>query len=572
MIALSKKLAGFFLRFVNNSTEVTTLKERYKQFRINLLIVITLIALFPSSLLAVLGYFQYLHLAQQQSAKHIRWHLEYVKDSLTNHLEKLTSNLFSTVNQSLPMYFESEKERDQLLIKMQANVEGITGIELIRLRKEEDKVSVSSLPRQHLDSNKIWFITALSSAIGMSPMMFDKKGSAFFIIALHPTIPQLETDIIVKVTISRTYIENLIKKINADAVEDVFFIATDGLLQTSSLYFGSGPNSFPIPVPSDKNYFTTTNKSWGMGNIFYASTPISNTPWILVLIKDGPVHKKEWLTFQLSLLFIFVACAISSFFIIRQLVDLLTIRIRESDTKRMALLNEVGHTNRLASIGKLAAGVAHEINNPLAVIDQKAGLIEDILEFTEDFSHKNKLLTSIEGIHTSVERCKIITHRLLGFARKMESEEELVNINRIVEEVMGFLEKEALYSHIIFERHLCEEMPEILSDKGQLQQIFLNIISNAIDAIGQNGKICITSSITKKNMILVEINDNGPGIKPEVMEHIFDPFFTTKETGKGTGLGLSITYGLVNKLGGDIKVYSKVGEGVTFYIYLPISA
>ncbi len=306
-----------------------------------------------------------------------------------------------------------------------------------------------------------------------------------------------------------------------------------------------------------------------MGNIFYATTPVSGTPWLLVLVKDGPVHKNEWLTFQLTLLFIFLTCAICSFFIIHQLVNLLTIRIRESDTKRMALLNEVGHTNRLATIGKFAAGVAHEINNPLAVIDQKAGLMEDIIDFSEDSDNKEKFKNTLEGIHHSVERCKVITHRLLGFARKMDSVNEVLNINSIIKEVMGFLEKEALFSHILFEMKLGDNLPELWSDRGQLQQIFLNIISNSIDAIGKNGVIGISTSLAKKERILVEINDDGPGIEPSVMEHIFDPFFTTKETGKGTGLGLSITYGLVKKLGGDIKVSSKTGEGVTFFIYLP---
>ena len=238
----------------------------------------------------------------------------------------------------------------------------------------------------------------------------------------------------------------------------------------------------------------------------------------------------------------------------------------------MAILNEVGHTNRLVTIGKLAAGVAHEINNPLAVIDQKAGLIGDLLEFTDDFKHKEKFKVSLEGIHSSVDRCKVITHRLLGFARKMDRVNEQIDINNLVKEVTRFLEKEALFSHILFIMDLQQDLPDIESDRGQLQQIFLNIISNSIDAIGKNGAINISTSLTEKEKILVVIKDNGPGIKPHVMEHIFDPFFTTKETGKGTGLGLSITYGLVKSLGGDIKVHSEVDKGATFYIYLPATS
>ncbi len=573
MIALSKKMAGFLLRVTNTSSEVTTLKERYKQFRVTLLSAITIIALIPSTLLAILGYFEYLDLAQQQSARHIRWHLQHVKKSFNQRLTDLTTNLSATAEQISTTHLEKGDRLADLLKIQQKEMNGLIDLELIELYGAASLPASSQTPPQtHADPEGPWFQRALDEGVGVSDMQFDENNSPYFIIAIRHSIKMVQTDFLLIAVFNGNLLEQLAKEINANAVEDVFLITHDGVLRSTSTYFSDKQYHFPIPTPTDKIHFTTTSKSWGMGDIFYASAPLSGTPWILVLVKDGPVHKKEWLTFQLSLFLIFISCALGSFFIIHQLVNLLTIRIRESDTKRMALLNEVGHTNRLATIGKLAAGVAHEINNPLAVIDQKAGLIEDILEFSEDFKNRNKLLETIEGIHGSVDRCKVITHRLLGFARKMDSAEELININFIVEEVVGFLEKEALYSHITFDMHLMEKLPEILSDTGQLQQIFLNIISNSIDAIGQSGVIKITTSFTEKKMILVEINDNGPGIKPHVMEHIFDPFFTTKETGKGTGLGLSITYGLVKKLGGDIKVYSIVGEGVTFFIYLPTTS
>ncbi len=572
MIELSKKIAGFLLQAVNDGAEVTTLKERYKQFRVSLLFAITIIALIPSTLLAILGYFQYLNLSQQQSATHIRWHLQHVRDTLEGTLMALRTSLSSLEGQLPSTHITETDTLDLLFESMHMNVESLIGLELLDIHGKVLHQSPRTLQIPPSNTNNPWFQRALSDGTGVSLMQYDVHNSPSFIVAIKHSMDTPQTDLLLKATFNGLLLEKLAGKSNAKAVEDVFIINTEGLLQSPSVYFGNRQNRFPISTPTDKTHFTTTKKSWGMGDRFYATAPLAGTPWILVLVKDGPIHKKEWLTFQMTLLLIFIVCAAGSFFVIHQLVNLLTIRIRESDTKRMALLNEVGHTNRLATIGKLAAGVAHEINNPLAVIDQKAGLIEDLLEFSEDFNHKENIHTSIKGIHNSVERCKVITHRLLGFARKMDSVEEPVNINFIVQEVMGFLEKEALYSHIIFDMHITEGLPEIWSDRGQLQQIFLNIISNSMDAITQSGVIKITTSLTEKEKILVEINDNGPGIKPHVMEHIFDPFFTTKETGKGTGLGLSITYGLVKKLGGDIKVLSKVGEGVTFYIYLPTTS
>jgi two-component system NtrC family sensor kinase len=268
---------------------------------------------------------------------------------------------------------------------------------------------------------------------------------------------------------------------------------------------------------------------------------------------------------------IFIGCSLLAMVIIYQLVNFVTERLRESNEKRDLLMMEAEHSNKLASVGRLAAGVAHEINNPLAIIDQKAGLMTDLFEITGDFEHKEKLIKSIDGIHNAVERCKVITHRLLGFARRMDVVYERIDINALLQEVLGFMEQEALFNHIYFELVFDENLPMIFSDRGQLQQIFLNIINNGMDAIGNDGEMVLTTSLKDNNTIDVSICDSGPGMNPEIIKRSFDPIFSTKEAGKGTGLGLSITYGLVKKLGGHISVDSEVGQGATFTVSLPVN-
>jgi len=271
------------------------------------------------------------------------------------------------------------------------------------------------------------------------------------------------------------------------------------------------------------------------------------------------------------LILIFVGCTVIVLFIISQLVTILTKRIRESDEKQLSLLAEAEHTNKLASIGRLAAGVAHEINNPLAIINQKSGLIEDYLGLCPPFEYSDKIQKSLRGIAESVTRCKNITQRLLGFARRVETSIEQVDLNQVVQEVIRFLENESLHNRIQVEKELEERLPLVWSDRGQLQQILLNITNNAIDAIVYDGSIKIATEYID-NAVQISISDNGPGMPPNVLEHIFEPFFTTKAQGKGTGLGLSITYGLVKKLGGTIKVESCVGTGTEFTIRIPIGA
>lgn len=225
---------------------------------------------------------------------------------------------------------------------------------------------------------------------------------------------------------------------------------------------------------------------------------------------------------------------------------------------------------KLASLGRIAAGVAHEINNPLAIINEKAGLMQDILEISEDFPNKEKFSNLIDGIIGSVNRCRVITHRLLGFARKMDIIIKPFDLNESLKEVKEFLETEILLKNIRFEMDLMEGLPEINNDKDQLEQVFLNIIKNAIDAVEENGLIIVSTKMMDENTVQVSITDNGPGIPEDKLKHIFEPFFTTKGREKGTGLGLFVSYGIIKKLGGKISVKSEVGKGTTFTVEIPI--
>jgi two-component system NtrC family sensor kinase len=228
-------------------------------------------------------------------------------------------------------------------------------------------------------------------------------------------------------------------------------------------------------------------------------------------------------------------------------------------------------SSKLASIGRLAAGVAHEVNNPLAIINEKAGLIKDLAEFTPDFPQKDRLVPLTGAILQSVDRCRTITQRLLGFARRMDVSVQMLSLNEVIEEVLGFLEKEALHRNIDLQLNLVQDLPRIASDRGQLQQVFLNILNNAFDAVQDGGRVAITSFEVDVDTVGVTIQDNGQGMSQETMAHIFEPFFTTKK-GYGTGLGMSITYGIVKKLGGDIKIKSQLGAGTTFTVFLPKKA
>ena len=251
---------------------------------------------------------------------------------------------------------------------------------------------------------------------------------------------------------------------------------------------------------------------------------------------------------------------------LRDTLSSLELAIKNLHAKQKQLVE----AEKLASLGRIAAGVAHEINNPLAIINEKAGLMKDILQLSGDMLYKEKFSALADSIIDSVSRCRTITHRLLGFARDMEVTIKSFDLNHALREVIGFLEKEILFKNIDLQLDLSEGLPEVMSDRGQLQQVFLNIIKNAVDAVAEGGTVSVSTS-AREGMGRVVIKDDGHGIPKEILKNIFEPFFTTKEKGKGTGLGLAISYGIVKKLGGDIQVESEVGKGTTFIIDIPIN-
>jgi C4-dicarboxylate-specific signal transduction histidine kinase len=232
----------------------------------------------------------------------------------------------------------------------------------------------------------------------------------------------------------------------------------------------------------------------------------------------------------------------------------------------MALMEQ---NNQLASIGQLAAGVAHEINNPLALINETAGYVKDLFVIKKQYRKDKELIENIDYILEAVERCGTITRQLLGFARKFDVKIQKVNLKEVISDVLNFHNKEAEYRNIKFHVDVPEDNLEIETDRGKLQQILLNLVNNAFQAVDNGCWLDIHASHNGPDKVGITISDNGCGMPQENLSKIFEPFFTTKERGTGTGLGLTITYGLVKKLNGNISVVSKEKEGTTFTITLP---
>ncbi|HKK33966.1 MAG TPA: ATP-binding protein [Desulfomicrobiaceae bacterium] len=417
-----------------------------------------------------------------------------------------------------------------------------------------------------------WFSEALVRGSHISDAFLGFRDIPHMVIAIK-SHSRTGRDFLIRATIDTEYFVELIDSLGLRPGTDAFLVNRSGRLQTPSLLHGKvlEPMGFPVPAYSEHTEVLELEDENGNPLILgYAYIP--DSPFIFLLTKEPLILTRQWSRLRNTVLFILGLSLVVISVVNLGVVTFLVNRIYQADTNRLAALHQAEHTNKMASIGRLAAGVAHEINNPLAIINERAGLIKDLLQFSPDYNNDPKLLKLVDSIINSVQRCSTITHRLLGFARHIDVSIESLNLGKLVHEVLGFLQKEAEYRDITIFTNIPEDFPDIKSDRGQLQQVFLNIINNAFAAVSDGGRIDITMGVVDQNHVRIAIQDNGYGISRENIKRVFEPFFSTKTKTGGTGLGLSITYGLVQKLGGTISVQSKEGEGTCFTIVLPVKA
>ncbi|MBW2678698.1 MAG: response regulator, partial [Deltaproteobacteria bacterium] len=227
-------------------------------------------------------------------------------------------------------------------------------------------------------------------------------------------------------------------------------------------------------------------------------------------------------------------------------------------------------TERLAALGTLAAGIAHEINNPLAIINESAGYLESLLQKQEyaDMPRRAVFEKALKKIGGSVGRARNITHQLLGNVRKTKPILTDVDAFELVLETAQLIKKEAQEKEIVVDLQTAEALKPILTNPNQVRQVLINLISNAIHATPQQGRISVEVAPTAGG-ISIAVSDTGTGVPKEHLEKIFEPFFSTKAPGEGTGLGLFVTREIVEKLGGTVEVMSRIGQDTRFTVYIP---
>ena len=422
-----------------------------------------------------------------------------------------------------------------------------------------------------------WFQHALRREYYKSDVFLGLRGFPHFIIAVRETWNGKSW--ILRSTIDFVAFNNLVKEIHVGETGFAFILNKEGKFQTKPLR-EIRPHSEPYTEflgygekAREKIHIVERKDDSGIKNIYVAAF-LKHGDWLLVYqqrASDAFSDFTNALKVALAIILIGGFSIITMAFVLsRRMVGL----IAHVDQEKEMMNEQIVETGKLASVGELASGIAHEINNPVAIMVEEAGWVGDLLE-EEDFQEGKNLdefKRALKQINTQGKRCKEITHKLLSFARKTDSRIQDVQMNKMMEELVALSAQRARYANVIINTDFQENLPSVRVSQSELQQVFLNLINNALDAMGKDGgEINITSRV-KENNIVIGIDDNGQGIAAANLNRIFDPFYTTKPVGKGTGLGLSICYGIIKKLGGEIKVSSTKGVGTKFCVHIPISA
>ncbi len=428
-----------------------------------------------------------------------------------------------------------------------------------------------------------WFQQTVENGIYISDVFLGFRNIPHFIIAVSKS--ENGKLWVVRATVDSQRFNTLVRQIRIGKTGEAYLLNRQGILQTDRRSGGNLMEKPPekIPLPADgQDIHTFIHRQNEDEPFLYATTWLKDHNWILVIRQEKADAFMALQRARMPILFIMLiggGCIVAAAF---TLTNAIVRKMERTDAEKALLGQQLIGASRLAELGEMAAGFAHEINNPLQIISSELSLIRilqtEMLERGDltPGEDVDQIMDSVDQIKTQIDRCSRITAAILKFGRQGESREEDLDLTVVVPEIIQMITKKAEVHGIHLERRMPEVPIRVVADASRLQQVLLNLLNNAMDAIVDHqgtagGVIAITLSGGSNGSATISVQDNGTGISAENMEKIFSPFFTTKPVGKGTGLGLSVCYGIIQQMGGKMEVDSHIGQGTRFSITLPVS-
>ena len=551
-------------------------KQYYKKFTRNMVLVVVAVSFIPMLLISG-GVLRAYRLSYNDKL------YAHLKEVVHRHAQDIDSFLNARLN-NLQFLMDSCEEENlfdeavlqEKLFQLQQKYDGV--FEDLGVINEHG-IQESYAGRYKLEnvdySDALWFNEALEKTYYISDIFLGLRSKPHFIISVKRF--RQGRYLLLRATINFETFNYLAENLRFGKTGFAFILNKKGDFQTK-------PHNEMLPsnrsymdfISAGKKakhgiYIGELNDEYGNPNSIYLAALLKNDDWILVYTQEKEeafadlirTQFRTGVTIFLGALLIVLMNAI----LFQRVINHLT----EVDRQREIMSQQIIDAGKLASVGRLAAGTAHEINNPVAIMVQEAGWIEDLLADEEFQEGQNlaEIKRALKQINVQGNRCKEITHQLLNFARRTDAQKQRLHLNELINEVVALSNKKS-YTGISIRTDLDQSMPTIYGSPSEIQQIILNLINNARYALKKNGgHIDITTRLEEKQILTI-VEDNRPGIPEANLDRIFDPFFTTKPVGEGTGLGLSICFGIIKRMGGEITVQSMVDEGTRFEIRFPL--
>jgi len=545
-------------------------KPIYKNLQRKIIFVILLVSLIPLIFLGGTIYYRFAEIYKEKIEDQIKYQARSQSDALEVFLKERTAILSGIADTHRFDYLKQRQNLIHIFNAITRRTDGFIDLGVIDSNGQH-LAYAGPFSLEGLNYfQQAWFGEVMSKGKYISDVYMGYRKSPHFIIAVRGyDNGQTWT---IRAMIDPDVFNRLVRIARTGKSGDAYIINKEGVYQTTPRFAGEilGQSSLNTKLFGEGTTVVENIKVNGRAR-YYAGSWLKNSEWLLVISQEVGNEMGGLIATRNAEIFIISFGCLAIFITTILATRVIFNRLEESDRGVSELNAQLIQSDKMAALGKMAAGIAHEVNNPLAVIGEKAGWMRDLLseedfQGSENFEEYEK---SIDKIEEHVDRARKITHSMLGFARRMEHRLDDVDVNTVLKQTIELLESHARTNNIEIITDLESNLPVIASDQSQLQQVFLNLITNAVDAIEKDGKIEITSR-RDDSQIVISIKDNGPGIPEELRTKVFDPFFTTKETGKGTGLGLSVSFGIIEKLGGIITFGSEKSEGTVFHVKLPI--
>jgi len=548
----------------------------YRSLTRNMVLIVLVVSMMPLVLISGTLRYYFNVYYQEKAIEHLKILVKKHKQNIDNFL-----NLKLTELRVLSRSFPFEQLLDEAFLKESLQVlqdeYGKSFVDLGIVDNRGIQVAYAGPFRlKEVDYSKAdWFKKAMERENFISDVFPGMRGLPHFIVTTR--VNYRGSDWILRATVDFEAFNALVESIRIGTTGFAFILNRKGEFQTKPRYeilASKGPYMNLLAgdkILIDEVTFLEMTNDYGTETI-YVMAPLKNGEWILAYQQDSAdayavIQQARWFSIVISILGL-AAVVFASILMARRMVR----RIAAADQQKEMMSEQVIEAGKLASLGELAAGIAHEINNPVAIMVEEAGWMEDLLKEEETLQESENLdefKRALNQIRVQGRRCKEITHKLLSFARKTDPTVKNVNLNELIEDVVALSEQRAKYSGVKIHLSLHPSIPTVNVSPSEIQQVILNLINNSLDAMEKTGGNIDISTRINGSFVVVDVADNGPGIAKSNIQRIFDPFFTTKPVGKGTGLGLSICYGIIKKMGGDITVNSASGMGTNFHVHIP---